>query len=125
MRFCIPRFSLINCRSAIVKALAVLGAITISATATAGSSTNVTITQIFVGNSYGSLLFIAVTSKTGNPACNTNATYNFVLPLTTALENQMLAVLLSARATGATVTLTGNGLCDQFSNVETLENVSY
>ena len=109
-----------------IKTTAVLGAITLSATASAGSSTGATITHIYFGNSYGSFVFIEVSAaKTGNPSCSSNTTWGFVLPLTTTLENQMLAVVLAARTTNAPVTLTGSGLCDTYSNVETLENINY
>ena len=109
-----------------IKAVAVLVAICFCTSASAGSVTGATITSIYLGNSYGSLVFIQTSvAKTGNPSCSTNGTWGFVLPLTTALENQMLAVVLSARATGATVTLTGSGVCDTYSTVETLENITY
>jgi hypothetical protein len=92
----------------------------VSATAFAGTVTGATITGIGVDTQLGSMAFISISlSKTGNPACNTNS-WSFVLPLTTALQNQMFAQLLAARVAQTPISLTGNGLCDTFSNVETL-----
>jgi hypothetical protein len=74
----------------------------------------------------GNMVFISVHSpKSGNPACSTNGTWAFVLPLTTSLQSQMFAALLSARSSGATITLVGSGVCDTYSNVETLVTLIY
>jgi hypothetical protein len=74
----------------------------------------------------GNMVFISVHSpKTSNPACSTNGTWAFVLPLTTSLQTQMFAALLSARSSGANVTLVGSGVCDTYSNVETLVTLIY
>jgi hypothetical protein len=112
-------------RTTIVGILAALCLIALSATASAGSVTGATIRQVQIQTNYN-MVFIAIsTAKTGNPSCSANGQFGFVLPLTTALDNQMLAVLLSARATGATVTLTGTGVCDTYPSVETLQVVLY
>jgi hypothetical protein len=116
----------IDLGAAIMRTIAILGALVFCAPASAGSVTGATITNVLIGTNYGGMIFIEVSSaKSGNPSCSTNSNWGFVLPLTTALENQMLAVILSARTTGATVTLTGSGVCDTYSNVETLQDISY
>jgi hypothetical protein len=108
-----------------IKILVILGAIGLAATASAGSVTGATITQLQIGTVYNEVFVSVNVSKTGNPSCSANGEFSFVLPLTTAIENQELALLLSARATGAPVTLTGSGLCDVYSSVETLVTVLY
>ena len=109
-----------------IKTLVALSAIGLSSTASAGSVTGATIAAIFVDGAYGSMVFVSLNAaKSDNPSCSTSSTYGFVLPLTTALDNQMLALLLAARTSHATVTLTGDGACDTYSNVETMISVSF
>jgi hypothetical protein len=112
--------------TAMTKTIAALGALLFSAAASAGTVTGATITALGMGTAYGNLVFVSINiPKTGNPACSNNTAWNFVLPLTTALENQFLALLLAARATQTPVSLAGNGLCDTFGDVETLNYVTY
>jgi hypothetical protein len=107
------------------KLIALLAAFGLPTTASAGSQIG-TITELYMGTDYGGMVFIAISgAKTNNPACSTNNTFSFVLPLTTALQSQMYAALLAARATGAQVTLNANGLCDTYSGVETLVYITY
>lgn len=108
-----------------MKILAIVGSICLSATASAGTVTSATITQIEIATSYAAVFVAVSAAKTGNPSCSTNGTWGFVMPLTSATENQMLALLLSARATSASVTLIGSGLCDTYSGIETLQYVLY
>jgi hypothetical protein len=61
----------------------------------------------------------------GAPACSTSAGWGFVLPLNTPVQLQMFALLVSARANSQQISLAGNGLCDTYSDVETLIFVSY
>jgi hypothetical protein len=111
-----------------INTLAVLGALGLSGTAAAsGSVTNATITSLNMSYGYN-MVFISVNiAPTGSPGCSeyTSGPNAFVLPLTTNLGTQMLALLLSARASQTPVTLTGNGLCDTYSDVETLATVAY
>jgi hypothetical protein len=108
------------------RALIALGAICFSSVAlSAGSVTNATITQIQISTTYSEVFIAVNVAKTSNPSCSANGTFGFVLPLTTSLENQMLAVLLSIRATGSHVSLTGSGLCDTYPSVETLVQINY
>src|ERR1700693_793808 len=109
------RFSTIT---VIVAYLAALGALGISAAASATTLTGATITGIRIDTQIGSMAFVSINISKGstNPTCSTNV-WSFVLPLTNALQNQMLAQLLSARATQTPVNLTGNGLCDTWGDV--------
>jgi len=108
-----------------IKTLAFLGATGLSATSAAGSFTGATITQIQISTpTTGAYISFSV-PKTLNPACSSNPNWSFFLPLLTPLENQMLALILAARAADQPVTLIGSGVCDEISNVETLEYAIY
>lgn len=105
---------------------AILVMLGFSSGALAGSVTGATITGLTMSTGDGAMMFVTVNvSKTSNPACSTSGSYAFVLSLANAYENQMSAMLLSARALGTTVNLTGSGLCDVYSTVETLELITY
>ena len=110
----------------LMRSLVVLGAMGVSAAASAGSVTNATITKLVMGTNEGDYVFIQVNvAKSSNPSCSTSSLYSFAFPLSSTTENQMLALLLSARATQTPVALYGTGLCSNFSNIETLEIVEY
>jgi hypothetical protein len=107
------------------KVLAVIGAIGFSAAASAaGSASGATITSVAIDSQIGGVAFITINvTKSNNPTC-AGTSWAFVLPITTAVGNQMLAQLLAARAAGfSTVSLIGNGLCDTYSGVETLVEI--
>jgi hypothetical protein len=107
-----------------IKTLVLLGAMSVSVAASA-STVTATITRLVMGTGYGDYVFIELSAaKTGNPACSTSG-FGFVLPLASATENQMLALLLSARATQTPMYLIGTGACSNFGNVETLGTVEY
>jgi hypothetical protein len=81
------------------------------------------ITAINVTKSYGEILFIKVDKpKSTPPGCDTNGFWTYVLPLTTELDKKLYAMLLTARATGAPVTLTGTGTCSAFGTIESLNS---
>jgi hypothetical protein len=95
-----------------------------------GVAVNVLIASLGMTTTNGSMVFISISSntggyKTGNPTCSTNGAgqWVFVLPLNTALQNQMFTALLAAHNAGAPVTLVGSGKCDTFSTVETLADI--
>jgi hypothetical protein len=80
-----------------IRALVAFVAIGFSAVSSAaGSATGATVTGLNI-NQNDSMVFISISiAKTGNPSCSVNTAWSFVLPLTTALQNQMYALLLSA-----------------------------
>lgn len=109
------------------KALAVLAAMSVSAGASASTVSNAIVTGISIDTQSGNVAFITVNvaKSGGNPSCSTSG-FSYVLPLTTSLENQFLAVLLAARTSQIPVQgLTGDGLCDVFGNTETLVGVTF
>ncbi len=109
----------------IIKSLLILTAVGLSATASGGAVTGATITQLEIATQYNMVMVALSVLPTGSPSCVTNSTWSFALPLTTPVENQMLALLLSARATGTPVQLIGSGACDTYSGIETLQYVLY
>jgi hypothetical protein len=113
-------------RGKLFAALVPLAAMMFSTAASATTVNGAIITGISIDTQSGNVAFIQVNvTKTNNPACSTSP-FAYVLPLTTTLENQFLAVLLAARAAQAPVQgLTGNGLCDVFGNTETLVGITY
>ena len=92
-----------------------------------GAAAGAEITGIGIDAQIGNMAFIGIrpNTKGNNPACSTNTGWSFVLPLNTPLQLQMLAMLVSARANSQQITLAGSGLCDTYSDVETLVFVSY
>ena len=85
-----------------------------------------TVTSIYVNESLGSLAYITMTgTKSSGPSCSSGSTWAYVLSLTNGDAPQLFSMLLTARTTGATITLTGDGACDLVSDVETLWVVSY
>jgi hypothetical protein len=109
----------------LIKSLLIVGASSFSLTASAGSVIGVTITQLEIATQYNMVMVALTVLPTGSPSCVTNTTWSFALPLTTPVENQMLALLLSARATGTPVQLIGSGACDTYPGIETLQYVLY
>jgi hypothetical protein len=111
-----------------VKAVVVVWlAFCFSAAAYAGGEVDgATVANLTINTQDGNMVFVTVsTQKSGNPPCSSGSPQSFVLPLTTALQNQFLALLLSARASQSPVQLIGSGLCDTVSGFETLVFVSY
>jgi hypothetical protein len=108
----------------VLKTLAILGAIGFSAVASAGSTLGGVITSITLNTDEGSFAFISTSaSKNGTPACSTNTGAQWVLPLTSALDNQIYAQLLAALASQSRVDLYGDGVCNAVSDIETLVQV--
>jgi hypothetical protein len=122
-------FALVSCGAALIRNRmpAALAVMLFSTAASATSVSGAIITGIAIDTQSGNFAFIqiSVAKGTTNPACSTSS-FAFVLPLTTTLENQFLAVLLAARAAQAPVqSLLGSGQCDVQANVETLVGVTY
>lgn len=102
---------------------AMLLAASMSASA-AGTTRTVTIKQTQSVASSNVNIFVVILSSpaTGSPSCATE-TDRFVVSPSTPGGMAMIANLLSAYATGATVTITGNGACDVYPDMETIYSV--
>jgi hypothetical protein len=86
-----------------------------------GSATGVVNGLLVEGNGTSAQVALAyVSNYTGGPACAT--THAFTIDLTTNQGRAEFSVLLTARQTGATVQVAGQGTCNLWSNSE---DVSY
>jgi hypothetical protein len=107
----------------IVKSLAAVGAIGFATAASAGSTIGGVITSITTNTDLGGIVFIN-TSVAISGSCDTGST-QWVLPLSSALDNQIYAQLLMAFATQSTVSLYGDSVCNNtYNGVETLVQVA-
>jgi hypothetical protein len=103
-----------------------LGLLCVSQQSYAGSVSNATITSVAIFQQIGDLMFVSTNQAVNSPpSCSNNAGFTFVVSLSTAVGQQTMAVLLAARSAQASVTISGSGACDLYSNVETLVNVTY
>jgi hypothetical protein len=92
----------------------------------AGGVNGATITNVAISQQFGDLLFIQTNQPVGNaPSCSNSTGAQFVVSISTAIGQHMMAVLLAARAAQGTVYIAGSGACDLLSNVETLQTVTY
>ncbi len=101
-----------------------MGAIVLSSAAPAGQSQGATIVGIAIYSS-ANVAYIQINQAiSGSPSCSAVST-SFAFPLGTSLANQILALLIAARAGGTPVTtLAGNGACDTVNGYETLLEVN-
>lgn len=100
----------------------------VSSQVIAGQMASGKITKMMVNTEHTpEMLFVGVSeSLTGTPSCNTNGTWQFVLPLTSELQKTTItSFLLAAHMNGQTVRLDGNNTCDTFSSVETLTRFQF
>jgi len=94
--------------------------------------------QLFAGTTSGILqvlaldngapdvLFISIAgTKDSQPACQTNGSWAYVLPLVNDQNKKIYAMLLAARVSQTPVTLPGSGACDDYPGIETLHAVYY
>lgn len=91
-----------------------------------GTVTNATITGVTMFGSIGDVLFVNTNQTVGTPAsCSTNSSFQFVVSLSNATGQQMMALLLAARAAQAPVQISGTGTCSVYGNVETINVATY
>jgi hypothetical protein len=107
-----------------IKKLVLLCLLACPVAAFAGGTATGTVTHLFVDASFANVVYVTLSGvKTGSPACSTSSRGQFVLPITVTSDYQsMFSLLLSARQTGATVTITGQNQCNVDNNVETIQN---
>lgn len=85
---------------------------------------NTTIADLSISKAYGSFVFIKVAASPANPAaCSTNGGWHFTLPLSTAADQQLYAMLLTAFASGTTVDMSGLGACNEHGAIESLRSL--
>ncbi len=97
-----------------------------TAALSSGTVTDATITGVTMFVSIGDVLFIKTNQTVSTPAsCSTNSNFQFVVSLSSATGQQMMALLLAARAGAAPISITGTGSCSVYSNVETVNVATY
>jgi hypothetical protein len=94
--------------------------------AKAGEVAGGTIVAVEASTIDQNMVFIEVSgTKTGNPSCSTNSTWQFVLSLANATTNAMLVEIITARTTATPVTVYGAGTCSAYSTVEDLQTIVF
>lgn len=77
--------------------------------------------EIQVNKSLGNVLFVQLdVTHTAPISCHVNLGWTYTLPMQSEADKKIFAMLLAARAIGATVTLFGAGACTDFSAVESM-----
>jgi hypothetical protein len=88
-----------------------------------GEAANVRITQFGMTSNLGNHVFLQVSGQvTGVPACSTHPSWHFLLPLDTNWGKNAYAALLAARASGATMHISGTNTCSVDGTIETLRS---
>lgn len=107
--------------------LAVILTLGLSGTAfSAGTVTGATLTGVTIFSSIGDILFVSTNQTVETPAsCGQNTAFQFAVDLTTALGQQTMALLLAARAAQTPISISGTGTCSVYSNVETINVVTF
>jgi hypothetical protein len=107
-------------------AIAGTGASAGERSATNGVAADTAVTSLGIDSAAGNQVLIAINSaKSGGPACSSNGTWAFVLPLETPAQRHMFTILLQARTSESPITLLGSGLCDASATVETLAQLIF
>ena len=63
-------------------------------------------------------------TPSGQPACQTNNSWSFVFDSSTAVGKNTLAVILSAKALGITISYVGTNVCTLYGSVESLSYIT-
>lgn len=106
--------------------IAGLALFTLTAPLYAGDILDAHVVKIASNKGYGEMVFIKTDkSKATVPACQTNLSWDFVMPLATEHDKKIYAILLSARATQTPVSLSGSGNCDTFGSIETASGITW
>ena len=120
------RFLALNYVHVLARFTLVLAVSSVSLAVNAGSVSNAHITLLNINKDIPNVLFVQTDgSKDSNPACHINQMWTFVFPLVNQNDQQMMALLLTARATQAPVRIDGSGQCEVFGSIETGKYVTY
>lgn len=105
-----------------ITALCVLSAPVIAFAGTASG----TVTSFYANAGNSNVVYVTLSGvKTGNPACSTSAKGQFVIPVTVANQySYMFTILLNAKETGQSVTITGQNQCNVDNAVETIQDAT-
>jgi hypothetical protein len=102
-----------------------LASIMAAPTGFAATVSNTEIKMVMIERQHGAKVFLTtMVAKTANsPTCHTNASWAFVLPLTTDTDKAIYSALLAAKSAGRKVNLVGAGECNTHAAIETLTRV--
>lgn len=90
----------------------------------AGTILDASLTRLAIVKTHGDIVFVkADRSKDSLPTCHTNLSWDFVMPLISEQDKKLYAMLLVARSSQMTVSLSGTGTCDHFGSIETLMGI--
>jgi hypothetical protein len=107
-----------------MKKLILIAGLALCSSAYGGKITSTQITKLGLGTDNGAVLFIrAEGTKDSTPQCHNNSNFTFAMSLSSDLNKSMFSVLLAAKASGATVKLSGTSSCGVFSGIEELKYV--
>jgi hypothetical protein len=82
------------------------------------------ITEVLVGERFGSKVFVALEVRpTDAPSCANNSTYSYVFDGSTESGKIKLSVVLAAYAAQKTIKIGGTGICSLYSNVENFDYI--
>lgn len=85
---------------------------------------NTTVVDVSINRDYGPYVFIRVATAPANPAaCSSNGYWHYTLPLSGDGVREIYSMLLTAHVSGATVDLSGLGVCNEFASVESLRSL--
>lgn len=105
-----------------IKLLAAVCALALPISAFAGGSASGTVTHLFVTASFGNIVYVQLSgTKSGNPACSTRTPWQFAIPVgAAAVYPDILALVIAAHQTGASITIAGQGQCNVDNSEETI-----
>jgi hypothetical protein len=93
-----------------------------STAATAGSASNVTITQIEIQTSGHFFVWLSAPVQ-NSAACANHPANAIVLDSTTTVGRAMMSVALELHALNKTIVVSGSGLCDVHPGYETMSDI--
>jgi hypothetical protein len=84
-----------------------------------------TVSDLSINRTPGNILFVKLSGRTfsGQGCGGQNGSWHYTLALTTDLDKDLYAMLLSAHSTGAKLNNGGAGACTEWTGIESLKSV--
>jgi hypothetical protein len=90
-----------------------------------GQVNDTKVKRLVISKGFGNIMFVETEdAKDSKPACHTNGSWTYVLSMNDELGSKMMTMLLTAKASGATIILAGSEACDAFGSIESLNYIS-
>lgn len=107
-----------------LESIVAVSVLALAGVAAAGDMSGV-VQEVHLGPVYGTKVFLEVIgTATGQPACQTDAGYQFVFDVNDPTGRALLATALAAQVSGQHVKVNGNNQCTLFGTVEDLRWIS-